>query len=208
MARFGTLVNVHLVCLSIILIFASVLLLTQNNPIQNSDSIKAIPAELPEDVPFVHLSKNFIKEKLWPELLRLTGTKIDATPPKLVFLEKDPSPIQINGELAWCSGQYLPGKQQIEIYRFSIYQDVKGLYQDSNMPFRLREMNIAIYMMIAHELLHHIYYMEGYLSSLEHHNKMKQDRSLSKICAFLSKELYSDRVSHLIIEKNLDKSTK
>ena len=180
--------------LAVCLIFTglSVLLKTQKASAQNySPPIIAGEPIDAGDLPAVIPNEEFIREKIWPELVRLTEADKDLKIPKVIFLNKDG-----DGRM----GRYFGDR--IEIYRFGVFKQLLYWYDDPKL-LPVRELNIRIYGVVAHELLHHIYQHQGMLDPAQNHKKMYEDKTAMSVCRFLEKELISDGIACIDTEANL-----
>jgi len=152
----------------------------------------------------VSVTADFVKNQMWPELLRMTKRERDLSVfsiPKILLQEKDPKEPTIINDIPVCAlGRYFGDK--IEIYRLEIYRSVKGFYEKDGLKFSIREWNIYIYTVIAHELLHHIYWTQKIPIEL-HHKKMQDDQVIGQISAFIGRELVSDGTSKILAESSI-----
>lgn len=190
--------NIHLICLLIVGSFLIKDAVSNRNRDQKKDNriiVVIDPEENP--TPPLQLSEKFIDEKMWPELKKITGCNPNLKRPPIQFMGKDPyPPFQLNGMTTSAMGRYIPTTQHVEIYKLNTYQEIGGFYAVTRSTFSHGEWTVLLYLVIAHELLHHIYTIQGIsLEDQSQHMKMYQDGSLEKITDYVTQELRSNGVA-------------
>jgi hypothetical protein len=190
--------NIHLICLLIVSSFLIKDAVSNWNRDPKKDSriiIVIDPEEAP--TPPLQMSEKFIDEKMWPELKRIAGCDPDLERPTIQFLGRDPYPPHaINGRMTSAIGRYNPQSRQVEIYKLNAHQELSDFYSLTRSTFSHSEWTVFLYMIIAHEFLHHVYTMQGVsLADQSQHIKMHRDGSLEKIADYITQELHSNGVA-------------
>lgn len=188
--------NVHLVCLLLIGSFLIKDAVSNRNGNLEKESQLIIIGEpdTKSSIPRIQVSEEFIDKKLWPKLLKITHSEPGLKRPPIVFLRKDPyPPFMVNGATVSAMGRYLVHPQRIEIYKFNAYQEIRDFYLITRSTFSYHEWNVLLYHIIAHELLHHVYWVKGIpLENDRHHLKMYREGSIEEISNYLTRELSSN----------------
>jgi hypothetical protein len=145
------------------------------------------------------IKETFLKEEMWPFLIKITSASPNIQLPEIMILENNPD---IDSK---AIATYDSPKNLIILYENDIFESCSYLYNRDQIPFNLRECIIFAKDILAHEALHHIY-SYTYESGLTDHQKMDRDKSLSKISKIIGKKMNSTGYAEKITEVSLQNS--
>jgi len=117
----------------------------------------------------------FISRTLWPELLKITDTDPRLRIPIIKLSEEKPFENKIP-----ILGRYITEKKEARVYYLNIYNHIGGMNLAKGQKLDVKECNVELYTIIAHELFHYILRMKGISSENQNHHHLMYETGISR----------------------------
>lgn len=143
----------------------------------------------------LEIDRAFIARKLWPEILRITGSDPGLQFPEGIEYfyspEEQEKSADKNGRQVLFFGRYYTDVRQIRIYLLNTFVYAVNFFNDRKIPIEKDECLIYVYIVVAHELLHHVYRSKNDMPVNFDHLHMKNSGDFGKAADFIGKNMGS-----------------